>query len=75
VTGIANILVAPDYIGLGESHAQHPYMYAKATSSASIDFLRASQTLVRELQGGWPDDLFDGVFSRGPRDVCRAKGA
>ena len=30
VTGNGAILVAPDYIGLGESHALHPYMCAKA---------------------------------------------
>jgi pimeloyl-ACP methyl ester carboxylesterase len=65
VTGTGNILVAPDYIGLGESDVLHPYMYAKASSSASIDFLRASRTLVEELHGDWPDDLCLMGFSQG----------
>jgi pimeloyl-ACP methyl ester carboxylesterase len=65
VAGTGNVLLAPDYIGLGESHALHPYMDAKATSSASIDFLRASRRLVEELQGAWPDDLCLMGFSQG----------
>jgi pimeloyl-ACP methyl ester carboxylesterase len=63
--GTGNVLVAPDYIGLGESHALHPYMYSKATSSASIDFLLAAKSLVEQLQGNWPGDLCLMGFSQG----------
>ncbi len=65
VAGTGNDLLAPDYIGLGESHALHPYMCSKATTSASIDFLRAAQTLVEQLQGNWPGDLCLMGFSQG----------
>jgi pimeloyl-ACP methyl ester carboxylesterase len=63
--GTGSILVAPDYIGLGESHALHPYMYAKTTSSASIDFLHAARALVEHLQGEWPASLYLMGFSQG----------
>ena len=65
VTGNGGILVAPDYIGLGESHALHPYMRAKSTSVASIDFLRAARTLVEHLRGEWPGSLCLMGFSQG----------
>jgi len=65
VSGNGSILVAPDYIGLGESQALHPYMYARTTSSASIDFLRAARRLVEHLQGAWPDSLYLTGFSQG----------
>jgi len=65
VTGNGGILIAPDYIGLGESHALHPYMCAKSTSTASIDFLRAARTLVEHLRGEWPGSLCLMGFSQG----------
>jgi pimeloyl-ACP methyl ester carboxylesterase len=63
--GTGGILVAPDYIGLGESRAVHPYMYAKTTSSTSIDFLHAARTLVEHLRGEWPVSLYLMGFSQG----------
>jgi len=63
--GTGGILVAPDYIGLGESRAMHPYMYAKTTSSTSIDFLHAARALVRHLKGEWPPSLYLMGFSQG----------
>src|ERR1700685_131390 len=63
--GTGGILVAPDYVGLGESLAMHPYMYAKTTSSTSIDFLHAARTLVEHLRGEWPVSLYLMGFSQG----------
>ena len=63
--GTGGVLVAPDYIGLGESRAMHPYMYAKTTSSTSIDCLHAARTLVEHLRGGWPAPLYLMGFSQG----------
>ncbi len=65
VVGAGSILVAPDYIGLGESQAPHPYMCARVTSSASIDFLSAARTLVEQLRGEWPSALCLMGFSQG----------
>ena len=63
--GSGSVLVAPDYIGLGESHAIHPYMYTKTTVSTSIDFLHAARALVEHLRGEWPASLFLMGFSQG----------
>lgn len=37
--------VAPDYLGLGEGPGNHPYMLAKPTVTATMDALKASQSL------------------------------
>ena len=63
--GLGHVLVAPDYIGLGESRAVHPYMHAKTTASASIDCLRAVRALVAHLRGKWPAPLYLMGFSQG----------
>ena len=64
-SGTGNVLVAPDYIGLGESHAIHPYMYTTTTASTSIDFLHAARLLVEHLRGEWPKSLYLMGFSQG----------
>jgi pimeloyl-ACP methyl ester carboxylesterase len=63
--GTGNVLVAPDYIGLGESHAIHPYMYTRTTVSTSVDFLHAARGLVEHLRGEWPASLYLMGFSQG----------
>jgi pimeloyl-ACP methyl ester carboxylesterase len=63
--GLGHVLVAPDYIGLGESRAVHPYMHAKTTASTSTDCLRAARALVEHLQGSWPPQLYLMGFSQG----------
>jgi hypothetical protein len=63
--GTGNVLVAPDYIGLGESGALHPYMHTKTTSATSIDFLHAARAFVEQLHGRWPTSLYLTGFSQG----------
>jgi hypothetical protein len=63
--GTGNVLVAPDYIGLGESRAMHPYMHTKTTASTCIDFLHAARALVEHLRGKWPASLYLMGFSQG----------
>jgi hypothetical protein len=63
--GTGNVLVAPDYIGLGTSRAVHPYMHSKTTASTSIDFLHAAHALVGHLRGKWPASLYLIGFSQG----------
>lgn len=36
------MLLAPDFIGLGESDTYHPYMHTTSTVHASVDFIRAA---------------------------------
>jgi dienelactone hydrolase len=63
--GTGNVLLAPDYIGLGVSQAIHPYLHTKTTVSTSIDFLYAARGLVEQLRGEWPDALYLMGFSQG----------
>jgi pimeloyl-ACP methyl ester carboxylesterase len=63
--GAGHVLLAPDYIGLGESQAMHPYMHTQTTVSTSIDFLHAARALVKHLQGQWPTALYLTGFSQG----------
>ena len=67
--GRGHILVAPDYIGLGESRAPHPYMHADTEASATIDLLKASRALVQQLGREWPEHLFLTGFSQGGHAV------
>jgi len=63
--GTGHILLAPDYIGLGESRAIHPYMVSKATVSTSIDFIHAARSFITFLQGKCPESLYLMGFSQG----------
>ena len=63
--GAGHIFVAPDYIGLGESRAMHPYMHARTTTSTCIDFLHATKSLVEHLLGHCPRSLYVLGFSQG----------
>lgn len=63
---IGFIVVAPDYIGYGESlGVMHPYLNAKVTASTSIDLLRATQTFLKEKNIASNDQLFLGGYSQG----------
>jgi acetyl esterase/lipase len=64
-SGMGHVLVAPDYIGLGESHELHPYLHAQATATACIDCLRAAKALVEHLCGRCPSSLYIMGFSQG----------
>lgn len=59
------VLVAPDYIGLGSSPGQHPYLHAASEAAAVVDLVRAATDVVptrgRSLRG----DLYLVGFSQG----------
>ena len=60
------IVVAPDYIGYGESKGvMHPYLNAKVTASSSIDLLRAGQTFLKNKNIMSNEQLFLGGYSEG----------
>ncbi len=65
VAGTGHILLAPDYIGLGESHAHHVYMHAPTTVSSSVDFIHAAARLVEHLHRQWPTSFYLMGFSQG----------
>ncbi len=63
---IGFIVMAPDYIGYGESlGTMHPYLIDKVTASTSVDLLRASQTFLKEQNIASNHQLFLGGYSQG----------
>ena len=66
LAGTGYIVSAPDYLGYGESHGKiHPYIHADSLSSASIDMLKASKTLLRASNIQLNHQLFLAGYSEG----------
>ncbi len=65
VNGMGSLLVAPDYIGLGQSYDFHPYLHTETVVSTSLDMLKASRKLVSIMGVEWPGALFLLGFSQG----------
>ena len=64
-SGIGYLTCIPDYLGYGISEMLHPYIDADLSSSAVIDFLRASRTYCAD-NGITPGaELFLGGYSEG----------
>jgi pimeloyl-ACP methyl ester carboxylesterase len=68
-SGSGHYVIAPDYIGLGESLEQPPYMHMKTTVDNSIDLLTAGYALIEHLRGERPDTLYLTGFSQGGKNT------
>jgi len=55
--GARYLLVAPDYLGLGISTAQHPYLHVAGTVPATVDLLRAAREFCQNERIVWPENL------------------
>jgi pimeloyl-ACP methyl ester carboxylesterase len=64
-SAIGYLTCIPDYLGYGESTVLHPYVHAGLSSSAVIDFLRASRTYLNESNITSGPYLFLGGYSEG----------
>ena len=58
-------LVAPDYVGLGESPGPHPYLHASTEASASVDLLAAARRAAEASMVTLPSSLYITGFSQG----------
>jgi dienelactone hydrolase len=58
-------LVAPDYVGLGQSPGSHPYLHANSEASASLDLLTAARRAARAASVALPSLLYITGFSQG----------
>jgi pimeloyl-ACP methyl ester carboxylesterase len=58
-------LVAPDYLGLGESSGPHPYLHADTEASASLDLLTAARHAARASNVALPSSVYITGFSQG----------
>ena len=59
------ILLAPDYFGLGQSHAAPAYIHAPATAAAARDLVIAAREVASALHVPFSPDLYVTGFSQG----------
>jgi len=59
------ILLAPDYFGLGQSHAAPAYIHAPATAAAARDLVIAARSVAGALKLPFSGDLYVTGFSQG----------
>ena len=55
----------PDYLGLGDNQALHPYVHARSEASAVIDMLRAARLLCAQYAANLSGKLFLAGYSQG----------
>ncbi len=58
-------VVAPDYLGLGDSRGFHPYVHAQTEASAAIDLLYATQSFAPSISLSLSGQLFISGYSQG----------
>ena len=64
-SGYGYITCVPDYLGLGVSNILHPYIHAGLSSSAVIDFIRATKRYCDNNDIPIGNELFLGGYSEG----------
>ena len=57
--------LVPDYLGLGESKIIHPYLHAKASADAVIDFIRACRKAASDIKIKLNGQVFLAGYSEG----------
>ncbi|MBC8375717.1 MAG: prolyl oligopeptidase family serine peptidase [FCB group bacterium] len=59
------LVIAPDYIGLGQSELLHPYLHAQLSANPVIDMIRAAKAYACENEMTLSDRLFLSGYSEG----------
>lgn len=68
VTGFASggyAVVLPDYIGLGDHHAAHPYPLSKVNARSGVDIIPAARELIRQRNYNAGPQLYITGYSEG----------
>jgi len=65
LTSAGYVVVAADYLGLGESEGLHPYVHAASEASACLDMLRAALAVSEQRNVQLSDKLFLAGYSQG----------
>ena len=58
-------VVAPDFLGMGDSRGFHPYVNAETEATAAVDLIRALKTYLEEQSIEYTDQLFITGYSQG----------
>jgi alpha/beta superfamily hydrolase len=64
-TKLNMVVVAADYIGLGDSHGYHPYLHKETSASSTMDFIAAADKVLAEQKKSWNKKLFLAGYSQG----------
>lgn len=59
------VVVMPDYIGLGDHQAAHPYPLSKVNARSGVDIISAARELIRQRNYNAGSDLFITGYSEG----------
>lgn len=58
-------VVAPDFLGLGDSPGLHPYLHAASEATCALDAMRAARAAVGFYGAAFDQDLFLAGYSQG----------
>jgi hypothetical protein len=50
-SSLGNIVLCPDYLGLGDSPGFHPYCHGESQATATVDFIRAAREMLVDSLG------------------------
>jgi pimeloyl-ACP methyl ester carboxylesterase len=64
-SGSCYVVVAPDYVGLGDGEGYHPYLHAATEASASADLLKVTVEFLQKKGFQWNRKLFLAGYSQG----------
>lgn len=64
-SSLGYVVIAPDYLGLGDSRGFHPYMHAETEASVAIDMIYATKDFVPSISLDLSDQLFVTGYSQG----------
>ncbi len=64
------LVAAPDLSGLGVSHAPQPYFINQSTVEQTLDFLRAVETVAKDMGHSWNSSLYVFGISQGGHDAA-----
>lgn len=65
IAAFGYVVLAPDYLGLGDSRGFHPYVHAETEARAGVDMLRALREYAMETELPLNDQLFLTGYSQG----------
>lgn len=63
--GHGYLLLAPDYLGYGESEEPHSYYHTASMAKVVVDLLSATKTVLSQNGIDWPGPVFLSGFSQG----------
>ena len=65
MSSLGYAVIAPDYLGLGDSRGFHPYMHAESEASVAIDMIKATKDFAPSIMLDLSDQLFITGYSQG----------